>query len=318
MTGLGCKTGNWSLDLAPPWGVTAAIGNCIRQLEIAHADLMPDLHLGPTLIIASDYGGQHKGSSHEAFSFLLADLQFCWRWDEYRREIRTTRSVQNRRMSYKALNDQRRQEALPAFLAAADVIPGVLATVLINKSFMQALRVTSDERPQLPEGIARWPARVITKMTFVAHLGALFIAGLSREGQNILWMTDNDDFVANDERVIELTPLFAQVISQYSQRAMGHFRLGTMKCDNGDLLIEDLASLPDLAGGALCEIPMRGLLPKESPIQLPLRGHLPIKAITIIKWLSEIGHALRRVTFVVDHGDSRARARVRALDFYTD
>jgi hypothetical protein len=230
----------------PQWGVTAAIANTIRQMQLLHSDLLPNLHLGSTLVVTSDYGGQHKTSTHESFSFLIADLKFCWLWDDARQRVRTNHSIQNRRMSYKAMNDRRRKEALLPFLRAANTIPGVLATVIVDKSFMRSLRITVAERSELPKEMAQWPAQVLTKMVFVLHLGALFISGLSREGQNILWMSDNDDFVANDQRVIELTPLFAGMIGQYSQRPMGHFRFGTMKCDNGDLFIEDMASLPDL------------------------------------------------------------------------
>jgi hypothetical protein len=284
-------------------------------MQLLHSDLLPNLHIGPTLVVTSDYGGQHKSSTHESFSFLIADLKFCWLWDEARDRVRITHSLDKRRMSYKALNDRRRQSALLPFLAAANGIPGVLATVIVDKSFMRSLQIDDAERSEFPKEISLWPAHVLTKMVFVLHLGALFISGLSRVGQNVVWMTDNDDFVANDRRVIELTPLFAAMVSQYSQRRMGHFRFGTMKCDIGDLFIEDLASLPDLACGALCEIPVAGVLPKRSAIRVPVEGHLSSKAHAILGWLTEKGNALRRLTIVVDHGDSPGKIRARALEF---
>jgi hypothetical protein len=295
-------------------GLTAGISNVVRQLEISHDELLPDLRLGPTVVMASDYSGQQKGATHESFSFLIADLAFCWRWDEERRRVRATYFSEQRRMSYKALNDRLRCQALLPFLSAADLIPGLLATVLVDKAYARSFELTPMDRAELPPEIAGWPRHVILRMMFVAHLGALFLAGLSNSGQNALWFTDNDDFVANDDRVLRLTPLLAGIVGRYSEQAMGHFRFGTMKCDNGDLMIEDLASLPDLACGALGEVPTRGLLPRNSAIQIPLRDHLPAKALAILNWIGASERPLRRLTFVVDIGDSADKVQVRALE----
>jgi hypothetical protein len=308
----------WNRSVTPPWGVTSGISNVVRQLELSHFELLPDLHLGPTLVVASDYSGQHKNGTHEAFSFLLADLKFCWLWDEKRRHVRKTLLSDERRMSYKGLHDGRRRRALLPFLRAADWIPGVLATVLVDKRFTRSLTLTPEDRLALPATFGKWPTQVIQKLLLVSHLGSLFIAGLSAPAQNIIWFTDNDDFVANDQRVIDLTPFFAGMVGNYSEQQMGHFRFGTTSCDNGDFMIEDLASLPDLAAGALCEIPMQGILPRYSRIQVSARDHLPRKAVSILAWLGEPRQALRRLCFVVDEGDNPGRMRVRALELWPD
>lgn len=308
----------WNQHLTPGWGVTAGISNIIRQLAIAHVDLLPNLHLGSTLLVASDYSGQHKAAGHEAFSFLVADLSFCWLWNEKRQDVRKTVLRDQRRMSYKGLNDVQRRRALAAFLNAADWIPGVLATVLVDKRFIRSLTLSSEEWLGLPPSLARWPIHVIRKLLFVSHLGSLFIAGLSAPGQNVMWFTDNDDFVANDKRVVDLTPFLAGMVSSYSEQQMGHFRFGTTRCDNGDLMIEDFTSLPDLAAGAVCEIPMRGVLPQCSQVLTSTRGHLPLKAASILAWLSRKQQALRRLIFIVDNGDGPKRVRARVLELWPD
>ena len=132
-------------------------------------------------------------------------------------------------------------------------------------------------------------------MTFIAHLGAVLIAGLSAPGQNVLWLTDNDDFVANDQRVINLTPLFAGIISCYMGHGLGHFRFGTMKCDAGNLDIEDLASIPDLAAGAACEIPLASTWGYQSAIKIPLRDHTSLKALKILHWMGQRRASLKRL-----------------------
>ncbi len=301
-----------------PWGVTSAINNVVRQLDLSHFELLPDLHLGPTLVVASDYSGQHKKATHEAFSFLIADLKLCWLWDERRKRLRKKLLSGERRMSYKQLNDGQRRRALMPFLEAADWIPGVLATVLVDKQFIRSLSLTSEDRLALPAIFKSWPTQVIQRLLLVAHIGSLFIAGLSTPAQNIIWLTDNDDFVANDQRVIDLTPFLAGLVGSYSNQQMGHFRFGTTNCDNGDFMIEDLASLPDLAAGALCEIPMQDILLRDSHILVSASERLPRKAASILTWLGKPSQALRRLCFVVDEGDKPGRVRVRALDLLSD
>lgn len=259
--------GLWNKNVNPSWGITSSFDTVIRQLEIANIDRLPDLSSSPTLILASDYGGQHKGATHETFSFLTADLARCGEWNEERQRVRDTFFTERRRMSFKGLNDQQRRSALLPFLYAADRVPGLLTTILVNKRVGRSLKLTLKDREQLPPFVAEWPIHVLQKLIFVAHLGALLLAGLSSPGQNVLWFTDNDDFVANDQRVIDLTPVFAGIISGYVGHSLGHFRLGTMKCDTGDLQIEDLTAIPDLVSGAACEIPVNEMVLKQTAIR---------------------------------------------------
>jgi hypothetical protein len=71
MTLIDLTSSRWNRSITPPWGVTAGISNVMRQLQLAHIELLPNLHLGPTLVVTSDYSGQHKKATHETFSFHL-------------------------------------------------------------------------------------------------------------------------------------------------------------------------------------------------------------------------------------------------------
>jgi hypothetical protein len=87
-------------------------------------------------------------------------------------------------------------------------------------------------------------------MLRVVHIVSFFLAGLSRAHQNVIWITDEDEIAANDNRMRELTNLFGNISSHYLPHSMGHFRCGTMKSDDGSRQLEDLASIPDLVAGA--------------------------------------------------------------------
>jgi hypothetical protein len=58
--------------LENPWiGAMVKISEQIRQFELLNPDLLPDLRKYPSVIIASDYGGQHKGAEYQTLSFFL-------------------------------------------------------------------------------------------------------------------------------------------------------------------------------------------------------------------------------------------------------
>jgi hypothetical protein len=312
------SSGKWNKNVIPCWSITSSLGNVLRQLEIADVELLPDLSSHRSLILTSDYSGQHKTATHESFSFLVAGMESCAQWNEERQRVRDTFLTDNRRMSYKALNDRQRRLALLPFLSAANRIPGLLTTALVNKRVSRRFKVTAEDRNQFPSPIAGWPHQVLQKLTFVAHLGALLIAGLSSTGQDVLWFTDNDDFVANDQRAIDLTPLLGGIISGYIGHDLGHFRFGTMKCDAGDLQIEDLTAIPDLIAGAACEIPLHFVNLTHTAIKVPLRDHVSAKGLTILDWMGCRHMPLKRLLILIDEGDTPGRIKVKALDVFTD
>ena len=153
------------------WGVTDGIASVLSQLELIKPGALPNLRSGPTLILTSDYGGQHSRADHETFSFLLADLEYCRPWDAMRRNVRSRFLRDNRRMSYKGMNDRRKRSALPHFLGAAHSIVGLLATVLIEKEFASDLYLGGQEREGMPEAFRKWPANVIKKFIWITHFG---------------------------------------------------------------------------------------------------------------------------------------------------
>src|SRR5690606_15885909 len=85
-------------------------------------------------------------------------------------------------------------------------------------------------------------------------LGSLLIAGLSRERQNVLWISDQDAIAANLDRHKQATNAIASVLSGYLPHPLGHIRIGTAQSDDGSKAIEDLLAIPDIAAGAWSEV----------------------------------------------------------------
>lgn len=309
----------WNLELKAEWGVTSSISDLIGQLELGKPGILPRVRYGSTLFLASDYSGEHKGATHEAFSFLLADLNSLGLWNELRKRVRANFLRDSRRMSFKGLNDRQKRKALLPFLRAADTIPGLLFSVLVEKRLASDFKLSETERKKLPGVLHTWPPRSVRKLLWISHLGALIVSGLSAQGQNLFWITDEDDIAANPRLIRDATTIMARITSAYLPHNMGHMRFGTSASDNGDLFIEDAVAIPDLAAGALAQASQGDFFQHVSRLKVPLRDHVSRKALNILGWIGEENQqALGRLSFVVSRGDTIQQVRTKALEFLAE
>jgi hypothetical protein len=260
----------------------------------------------------SDYGGAHKHARYEVLSFLISTAHSLPRFDAERRRLRKDSLGVERRMSFKALNDIVRMRCLRAYLDATDQLQGLLVNFALDKRAVDRLgeRYTSDAAfGQL--GI--WADRSFRKLTRVGHLAAILIEGVRRDGQNLVWITDEDEIAPNHPKHAEATTILGHYMNSYCSGTMGHFRFGTTASDTGDLLIEDLAATPDLAAGCLGEVlSLLAPHPASSSVEriyLPGGGGVSAKAMQIATWLANSSGALKKLNVVVDEGDAGCSIR---------
>ncbi len=294
----------WSPLGNPALSFMNAFSESVHEAESKHRDLLPDLRRGSMMFIASDYSGQHDQARYESLAFLLADLEQCGEWEGRRKALRRKYLSDNRRVSYKNLNDKKRRSALVPFLAAANSIPGLVATILIDKRVGSLFSPTGHlemDDLQLQE-YAHWNRTSLEKLLRVIHFVSFFIAGLSRPHQNILWITDEDDIVPNEQRLREAVKLFSNVSGHYLKHEMGHFRWGTTKSDDGTRQLEDLVSVTDLVAGALSHMlasyEKDGVFPSSNLIIPPPRG-MPRKSIEIMNWFADHTQPLKRLVYII-------------------
>lgn len=229
--------------------------NLCRYVE-SFPKAFPRLHQASNLVIASDYSGEHQDSQYLVISVLIADLDsVTGSWDRRRKQVRQDYMPDSRRMSFKALRDNARRRALVPFLTASSVIRGLSFTMAIHRSvgtFFAGEAPLDLSNPDFHE-FQSWKPAVLEKACRVVHLIAFLLSGLSRSGQNVFWFTDEDAIASNDLRIGQLTKLFGWISSEYLEHSLGHLRCGTTKSDDGSLLIEDTAAIPDLIAGAAYE-----------------------------------------------------------------
>lgn len=283
---------------------------------IASASLsLPNLQASPSLICASDYSGQHKESSFEAYAFVISGSALWAGWEKRRLGVRSA-EVQTRRMSFKGLGDGVKQKALPGFLNAADQLDGLLAVFLVEKRigslFGKGQRFDFTELPHYEE----FGSQVFERLMRVVHFMSLLISGLSSPTQDIYWFTDADDIAANHERVRSLVDIFSRVSGHYLSHGLGHFKCGTSKdCDNGSLQVEDMCAIADLAAGAITELVNRceqaGTVP-SSKLVVPAPSTISPKASFVGNWLS-LDSKLKRIMLLLERDGESPTIRVKRL-----
>jgi len=294
----------------PEFGVVDSISESVRKEERLDPHLLVSVSRGPTLAVVSDYAGDNSTFGFHSYSFLLADLAFAWYWDEVRRALRRSVLKDGRRLSYKKLqSDENRARCLVPFLRAANSIPGLLITLLVDK------RVKSLFKPDLdlgfPEAVPRnrWRAAQFEKLMRIAHFSALLISGLVGDQQRVLWVSDQDEIVPNNDRHIDACKLFGHVLGHYLNCDVGRCQFATTRGDDGSLVLEDLATLPDLSAGALAELvswmAKAGCLASTS-VLAPMSQDISMKARALVNWLADGRFTLKKLAFVIEHGPGDA------------
>ncbi|MGD0785913.1 MAG: hypothetical protein ABR969_08875 [Sedimentisphaerales bacterium] len=287
--------------------VHRTIFDCLNRdfVELAkeYVDGFPDFHDSNTLLIGSDYSGESSKSPYSVYSFLLTTLESWTVFESKRLEVRKFCFSDTRRMSFKGLGDVQRQKALKPLLEAANSLKGLSFTMAVNKKCVSFFPENGPMDLANPDFymFKKWKKRVLEKAFLITHCISFLVAGLSREGQDILWFTDEGDITANDEYVCDLTSLFAWISSLYLQHDLGHCRVGTSRCDSGENQIEDLLAIPDLVAGAISEqLSLESIKLSNKPTFFFKRSDFTDKTKNISWWLLDAKKHLKKFVCFVD------------------
>lgn len=272
---------------------------------------------GDTLYITSDYSGTDKQSRHEIYSFLLTCPSYLTQWQVLRSDMRARYLRDGRRVAFKNLNDRYRVRALPHFLDAARRLPGICVTLVVTKSLRNLshgatfLTESSPLKFQHP-----WSAAAFEKVVRMTHFVALLIARFSHPGQNVYWISDEDELFAGEARSADLASILGFWSGLHVQHSLGELGVGTTFIDPGDRFEEDLASIPDLVAGATREYITAlsaiagGRLPAGLALQIQHR--LTPKTEAILDWMCSPS-ALSHVTLLFQ-GGPQGRYSISNLD----
>lgn len=204
-------------------------------------------------MFGSDYSGSHSGSQFRTYGFVVGDADASPEWPSRCRKSRSAFLADGRRMAFKSLNDGQRRRALIPFLEASEAINGHVVVVAINKKLTHIS--THQGSVAVWEALhgfkARWDPRVFEEMVRVSHFFSLFLAAWSSPNMNISWMTDEDDIVANAERLDDAHQFAARLSMLHVPHHLGEFMMNTPAVMPDELMFEDFLAIPDLAAGMI-------------------------------------------------------------------
>lgn len=282
-----------------------------RQIGAAEAAgelFLPNLRRSNAILIGCDIGGLHRDSQYEAYSFVVVDPNDAGHWQTQQRCLRSEMFPDGREMYYEKLQEPVRSRVLGPFLDAANTLHGVLATFLVNKDiprlFFQPDRsvLTSRALPAYRD----WNPYVFERALRVALFSSLLLSGLFKAGQQIRFIVDEDDIVANEKQLSRTSTLIDETIRHILPYMPSELLLTTAAEDRGDFVVKDFLAIPDFAAGALSEVLTSY---HKSGLRIPARlfvappAQLPDKTRRLMSWFAATWYPLKRLTFVVDPSD---------------
>jgi hypothetical protein len=129
--------------------------------------LIPDLSHDATLFMFSDYSSVR--GTYKTYSFWLLGRSGVDQFNSARVLVRKKYNVGLRRMSYKGLNDKVKLRALPAFLACAGALEGILCTFAVDGRIRYMF---ADQFLEAWPELAEIKKSVLEDLLRVVHFGA--------------------------------------------------------------------------------------------------------------------------------------------------
>jgi hypothetical protein len=290
----------WSHLNKPDLKMANDLSSAIRAAEVTGAITLPNLRSVNRLIIASDYRTPDRKCDFHVMTFLIMGAHSIYSWESQRRRWRQRHLPDGRRLAFSNLgSDKLQRKASVPFLEIANGIDGLVATVAIHKDIRSIFTEGGQQTAAsaTPAAWKHWKSAPFENALRVIHFESLFLAGLSRDGQEVICISDNDQIVEDARRVQDYCDISNIVTPAYVPHRLT-LKTATTKQDDGMLLAEDLAAIPDLVAGALGDVlteqSRRGVLP-NSPIVTFVPPDVQEKSQQILAWYIDDGQPLRRL-----------------------
>jgi hypothetical protein len=237
-------------------GYESLLSSALQVVNERDENFLWPVDMGTQLLV-SDYSGQHRQATHEVYSFLITTLTTLEAWLPLRDQFRTRWLPDNRRVSFKQLSEPLRRRAFPHFLELVGCLPANLITIMVDNrvgSFVQGGPLALAEA--LDDCFTRETSEAsVEKIYRLALFVALLQAGLRREDQPSLWISDHDetlDSFERRERFSRLATYLTFGLTGWRSAAELHFT--TTEAENLPPWAEDIAAIPDIAAGACAQL----------------------------------------------------------------
>jgi hypothetical protein len=296
--------------------IATTLQEMLKFYETQGKLLLPDLRAfnNKNVAIFSDYAGESGGNYH-TYSILVCAWDALGLVKKQMEQVRGRHRLGGKEIAFKDFGMGQVRRALPDFLQAPDSILGFLCTLVISKKLTSVFgvpdRATQKELSAMlhDAGLGEWKPGVAEKLLRVVHLTAFLTALLAHDGQQLFWMTDNDDICANEEAHDRALHLFQRVLGVYSRPNVRYPLLGAARpFQERAIEFMDSLSVTDVAASTVEHyLTQKDVCPLDAIAVKP-------GADTVLRWLARDGIGLKKGNFILLPAENGAIAR-GALEF---
>ena len=284
--------------------------------------LLPNLHNHIESVgVFSDYSGESSQEKFATYSFLFAGCDVLPSfYFKKQKEIRERYKLNKpyKEISFKSLGYSPLRRALPELLEAAELIPGLLFTMVVDKSIISIIgensRSTLNEVTTVLKNnnLGEWKNETAEKLMRIVHTVAYWLTVLTRDGQNVFWMTDDDSIAANQKKKDALGNLFSRLLrllysnSKQFPKIVYATPFDRQAVSQEKYDLNDLLSISDLVAGSIASY-FSAIRTQEDPM-------IKDTSNQILIWLCNQCIGLKKFTMLFDL-DSCGTVRGSILKF---
>lgn len=255
-----------------------------------------------TVLVGSDYAGQHPRSRYITYAFLVSN-EHNWAWDEARWRFRQHQIPDNRRLSFKNFGKTNNPLALAHFLDLTKFIDGHLIVFAFEKSLLLQLPPIRPENSAFRLD-ALWKPLALEEATRKAIIVALLASRYVPPNRSMNWISDEDPSLGNDLMFTDVQRMAATLSGVFSPVQRGFFGMGTTGQDCEHMYREDFVAIADFAAGMVSEISTHlAGRPFTAPLAHPVKyadfEALSEKALLIAEWFWRADSRFKRTCFLV-------------------
>jgi hypothetical protein len=297
-----CVNGaEFSLPPSRPSWFTARLDETIKEFRRGGRYLqMPSFHAAEAIGIFSDYGGDHAESRFDTYTFLFADYGALGTFDERVKAIRDSKRLpRSREIAFNAQREGSVAAAVPEVLRAADLIPGLLFTLAVEKSVGSIVSGAPDTAGKIQDqlrsvGLQSWTNRHdAERLIRVLHSVAYWLSLLGRDGMKTLWMSDNDAIHGRSEFPTDFENAYVRTLPLFNPPDFSIVGMAkSFKVDAEHPVLHEAVSISDLVAGAIS-----AYMTEQRGVPQSERRH-PMIA-DILTFLGHQSPLLKKLTFVI-------------------
>lgn len=267
-----------------------------------HTVMLPNLHPSNFVGIFSDYGGDEKDSAYFTYSFLFIALDAALSLDITgtldRIRARHGLDTPRKEVSFKDLRYGQLDRAVPEWLDAVNGIPGMLFTLVVDKTARSIVTRNSDEAldtlvgEMIAHDIDAWRKRKTAERSLrIGHCVAYWCSLLCREDQQVIWITDRDSVAENASATDSMKRLVPSALAQYRNDLRVTFAFGAdHELPPQFRNMKDFTSYADLVAGSVAN---------GFTAAIPRSTDTKSKIVHILRWLAWQHIGLKKVTILI-------------------